>query len=255
MKKKKKYKLKWKNIIKLFKITIFFILFLIILIKLITIHSEYKNTKNNINKLKKYKIEKLVDDNSVVTIKPTTDISKFDEYWNYSKLGLIDTNFNKLNKYNKNVTGWIQVNGTNINYPILKGKYYINHSIDNKSNKNGWIYSDNTFKDINENIIIYGNNNIYNLLFGELNKVFNKKWNDNSNNYIIRLCSNYNTSIWQIVSVYHNKNTNIKDDIINSSEIDFNTYITENDKILTLISKDKTNNIIMHAKLIKYKQK
>ena len=43
---------------------------------------------------------------------------------------MIDVDFSELMSTNKDTIGWIQVNGTNVNYPFVQTKYnsyYLNH--------------------------------------------------------------------------------------------------------------------------------
>ena len=44
-----------------------------------------------------------------------------------------------LKSVNEDIIAWIEIEGTNINYPILKAKdvYYLKHSFDKKYNSNG----------------------------------------------------------------------------------------------------------------------
>ena len=73
-------------------------------------------------------------------------------------MNLIDVDFTELKKVNSDVKGWIQVNGTNINYPFVQTKdtkFYLNHSFDKKYNDAGWV-----FLDYRNNIDLSNKNNI-----------------------------------------------------------------------------------------------
>ena len=55
-------------------------------------------------------------------------------------MNLINVDFNELKKINSNTKGWIQVNGTNINYPFVQAKdnkFYLTHSFDKSYNSAG----------------------------------------------------------------------------------------------------------------------
>ena len=59
-------------------------------------------------------------------------------YWSYIKMNMINVDFTDLIKQNKDTKGWIQVNGTNINYPFVQSNdnaYYLNHSFNKKKNE------------------------------------------------------------------------------------------------------------------------
>ena len=52
----------------------------------------------------------------------------------------LERNFEKLKDINDDTIGWIYVDGTNIDYPIVQGEdndYYLNHSFYRESNSNG----------------------------------------------------------------------------------------------------------------------
>src|SRR5574344_2964602 len=72
-----------------------------------------------------------VDESDTEIVEQEEPISEENPYWDYIKMNLIDVDFDGLNSTNKDVIGWIQVNGTNINYPFVKtnnNDYYLTHS-------------------------------------------------------------------------------------------------------------------------------
>jgi sortase B len=68
---------------------------------------------------------------------------------------------------NPDIFGWIQVDGTNISYAVVKGNdnsYYLNHTVTKKYNANGAIFVDYRCEDNildNPNLVIYGHNSPY----------------------------------------------------------------------------------------------
>lgn len=86
----------------------------------------------------------------------------------------------KLTEYKKtnpDIYGWIQVDGTNISYPCVKGTdnaYYLDHTATLEKNVNGAIFADyrcsmNVLD--NKNLVFYGHNMIYPAqMFHELTK-------------------------------------------------------------------------------------
>lgn len=84
--------------------------------------------------------------------------------------------WDKLSNINKNIIAWIEIPGTNINYPILysDGLYYINHDFENNINRNGSIFVLNqSFQDIDE-ICIYGHNMKNGTMFANLSNYLNQ---------------------------------------------------------------------------------
>ncbi len=179
--------------------------------------------------------------------------------------------FNKLLNENNDTKGWIQVNNTNINYPIVQYKnndYYLTHSFDKKYTDAGWIFLDyrNNIDDFDKNTIIYGHARLDKTMFGTLKNVLKKDWYTNTDNHIIKLYTLNEYTEWQVFSVYHIETedyyitTEFKNDefkefiktLKNRSIYNFNVEVNENDKILTLSTCHLTNEkIVLHAKLIK----
>lgn len=84
--------------------------------------------------------------------------------------------WNKLKEINKDIIGWIKIEGTNINYPILKSNdlYYLKHTYDKKYNSNGSIFTLDLYPFKNKVTTIYGHNMKNNLMFSELGKYLDK---------------------------------------------------------------------------------
>lgn len=199
-----------------------------------------------------------------------------DPYWDYLKVNLLDVNLKDLKKINSETVGFLQVKGTNINYPFVQtnnNSYYLAHAFDKSYNEAGWVFLDyrNDIKSLDKNTIIYAHGRADRSMFGSLKDVLNKNWYNNLNNHLIRLSTDNKNTLWQIFSVYHIKTTNdyIKVDFKNDMEFEnfltmlknrsvykFNTNVTKDDNILTLStcynSKEK---MVVHAKLIKYQGK
>ena len=59
-------------------------------------------------------------------------------------------NFQDLKDKNSDTVGFLKVNGTNIEYTVVKGtnnSYYLKHNFNKKSNSAGWIFADYKNKD------------------------------------------------------------------------------------------------------------
>lgn len=81
--------------------------------------------------------------------------------------------FNNLHDKNENFYGWILIDGTKIDYPLMQGPdnaFYLEHNINNEKDKRGMLIMD-TKCDINSknaHLIVYGHNVHDGDLFGEL---------------------------------------------------------------------------------------
>jgi sortase B len=204
---------------------------------------------------------------------PTSEDSP---YWKYIKMSLLDVELSDLKEINPETVGWVQVLGTNINYPFVQhsdNEYYLNHSFNTKKNGAGWVFLDyrNDIDDLNKNTIIYAHGRIDSILFGTLKNIMRSSWYENEDNHIVRVSTEYQNTLWQVFSVYHIDTTsdyivvnfnsdgnyiNFLDLIKNRSVYDFDVDLNSDDKVLTLSTcYTKSQRVVMHAKLIKMEVK
>ena len=136
----RRYKEQAKN-----KVKILFVIILIITLVLISLEIYKRNKKDN-NIL----IQDIANDNSKAEQNIKTErMTKLEE----------------LQKENSDIVAWIEIEGTNINYPVLQGadnSYYMTHNYKKEKSKDGSLFLD---KDYNwelpsTNLLIYGHNNI-----------------------------------------------------------------------------------------------
>ena len=88
----------------------------------------------------------------------------------------IPIDFATLKKTNPDIYAWIEIPGTNVNYPIVQSaeddSYYLNHTIDGKEGYPGSIYTEKinakTFSDFNT--VIYGHDMKDGSMFKDLHK-------------------------------------------------------------------------------------
>lgn len=111
-----------------------------------------------------------------------------------------------LREINSDVYGWIYVDGTKINYPILRGTdndYYLDHSYNNNYLPIGSIFLDYTTKDPiteNYNAVIYGHNVAAgNMMFHDMSKFLSEDFFYSAKIYIYTMEGVY---IYQPVSIY-----------------------------------------------------
>lgn len=141
-----------------------------------------------------------------------------------------------LKQENQEVIGWVQIDNTNINYPILQGsdnKYYLTHNYKKEDTKYGSIYiksnSSLTSKDINT--IIYGHNMKDSQMFNNLIKYENIDfYNEHP---IIKIATETEEKEFQIISVFRSRvfyqnETNVfkyYNWIMLNNEHDYNEYV------------------------------
>ncbi|MBC1481065.1 class B sortase [Listeria seeligeri] len=84
-----------------------------------------------------------------------------------------------LQKLNKDMAGWITLEDTEIDYPILQSidnSYYLHHNYKNEQARAGSIFKDyrNTNEFLDKNTIIYGHNMKDGSMFADLRKYLDK---------------------------------------------------------------------------------
>lgn len=240
----------------------------------------WKNDSNKTNKQiediqEEIKVTEVVDTENTEIIEQEEEIPEFNPYWDYIKMNMLNVDFSELKKINNNVKGWIQVNGTNINYPFVQAndnKYYLTHSFDKSWNSAGWLFLDYRNNNTNnKNTIIYAHGRNDKTMFGSLRTVLTKNWLSNTNNYVIKISTEKENSLWQIFSTYHipttsdylqtnfdsnNEYQEFLNIIKDRSSYNFNTSVNSNDNILTLSTcYNNSDKMVVHAKLIKKEQK
>ena len=275
IKKIKKYKLKKKKKLPLliFFISLFFVI--ISSFQIIKWTKDNKSTNKETNKITdNIKVKKTNKDTKL--IEQNNEIANSNPYWDFIKMKLIDVDLNELKKQNNETVGWIQVKGTNINYPFVQhsdNSYYLSHDFSKNKNNAGWLFLDyrNNINQMNKNTIIYGHGRLDKTMFGSLKNIFKSDWLNDQNNYVIFISTEKENTMWQVFSTYRIKTTsdylrinfqndndyqNFLDMITKRSEHNFNTPINTNDNILTLSTcYNNEKKVVLHAKLIKYQKK
>ncbi len=176
-------------------------------------------------------------------------------------------------KQNEDTVGWIKVNNTNINFPIVKtnnNSFYLKHNFKKQYNSAGWIFADytNNFETLDKNTLIYGHNRRNNTMFSNLKSLLNPEWFNKDSNKYFYFCtkdSNYIAKIFSVYKINQNKLVlynsfeneetfnNFITSISQKSIYDFNLNVSYEDNIITLCTCDNNNKfrIVIHAKLEK----
>lgn len=186
---------------------------------------------------------------------------------------IAEYDFDKLKEINTDIVGYIEVDNTNISYPVVKSSdnsYYLNHSYKKEKNNIGSIFLDyrNDLDNLSKNNIIYGHGRLDNTMFGSLNNLLDSSNLDSKESYYITLSTPKSIMTFKIFSVYtipkegyyiktyFSSNKYFKEfleTIMKRSIYNFNTDVNTNDKILTLSTcKDNFGKrVVVHAKLLK----
>ena len=104
-------------------------------------------------------------------------------------------------------------------------------------------------------------------MFGSLRNILSSGWLNNTDNYVVKLSTEKENTLWQVFSVYHIPTTSdyIQTEFSSDEEFlhlitklkdrsmfNFNTDVNSNDNILILSTcYSDTEKVVLHAKLIK----
>ncbi len=270
-----KLKVKWNNIIILSIVIACIIIFILLGFKTFRWKMDSNDIKKQIDDINEIiKEEVILDSDKTEIIEPNEEINKDNPYLDYIKMNMINVNLDDLKKINSDVKGWIKVNGTNVNYPFVQAKdnsYYLTHSFNKSYNQAGWVFLDYRNSEINKHIILYAHGRSDKTMFGSLKDILTNGWSEDKNNFVIKMSTFKENSLWQIFSVYRIPTTSDylqiefeNDDkflefaniLKNRSSYNFNTNISKDDKILTLSTcYNNKEKVVLHAKLIKKENK
>lgn len=268
------------------KISLLFVILSVTLMMSVNLYRNYSDTKkyddieNDLQKIKLDLdipennnhdkditfIEPNDDDKERVTLTTTTTTTTTIYDVKYEKV------FEKLKEINNDTVGWLTVNNTKIDYPVVQSTdndYYLYRDYYKNKNRHGWIYMDyrNNIEDLSDNTIIFGHNLANQKMFGTLRYVTNPSWYKKSSNQIITFNTTKANMKWQIISIYKIPVTNdylvanfassedklnFLDMITQRSIFNFNATYDENTKIITLstCSNGSKDRLVVHAKLI-----
>ncbi|MCR5303912.1 MAG: class B sortase [Lachnospiraceae bacterium] len=114
--------------------------------------------------------------------------------------------FTNLYAQNRSIVGWLKIDGTNIDYPVMQGtdnNYYLDHDFYGKSDRNGCLFLD-TACSINprsQNLIIYGHHMSSGKMFGSLENYKEASFCEQHPTF--RFDSLYDKGLYQVMFVFN----------------------------------------------------
>ena len=114
----------------------------------------------------------------------------------------------KLQEENSDIVGWLEIEGTSINYPVLQGidnDYYMTHNYKKQKSKNGSIFltKDYDWSIPSSNLLIYGHNLNNGTMFQELLKYAKEEFY--KEHPTIRFTTNKEDAEYEIISVFKSR--------------------------------------------------
>lgn len=151
------------------------------------IYNNNKNKKDSTDILNEVKI-----DSTQVTEEKSEKMLKLEE----------------LQKENNEIIGWLEIEGTNINYPVLQGtdnEFYMKNNYKKEKSKDGSIFLDKSYNwDIpSSNLLLYGHNNKNGIMFQDLLKYKNEDFYKEHTK--IKFTTNKEDNVYEIISVFYSR--------------------------------------------------
>ncbi len=181
--------------------------------------------------------------------------------------------FLELQEFNEDIIGWIQIDGTKINYPILQAEnntYYLDRNYKREQSRAGSIFADyrNHLTEENKNFILYGHRMKDETMFNQLTKYLDEDFFDTHS--IIHFDTLYHSYDAIVFSAYYTTTDfdyiqtdfdteeefqSLVDEMKNRSVYATDVSVQEDDTILTLSTCDYTldpdeGRFVVHAKLV-----
>ena len=128
--------------------------------------------------------------------------------------------YQTLYSLNKRLIGWVKIDDTYIDYPVLQtvnNDYYLNHNFDQEEDKNGSIFLDKdcSIYPRSTSLILYGHHMRSGRMFGQLNKYSSEKFY--KEHKYIQFDTIYEKGTYEVMYVFRSK-------IYEESEIVFKYY-------------------------------
>ena len=145
--------------------------------------------------------------------------------------------YEKIYNKNKKLIGWIKIDDTIIDYPVMQtvnNEYYLDHNFNQEEDRNGCIFMDYQCDILRgcDNIILYGHHMKSGQMFGSLNKYSKESYYQEHPTILFDTI--YEKGEYQIMYVFRSKVYSEEDvtfkyyQFINAaSEKEFNSYINE----------------------------
>lgn len=168
--------------------------------------------------------------------------------------------YEEYRKMNSDVVGWIDVPGTNVQYPILHGsdnEYYLTHDATKADSKSGAVFLDAASKVNAKYSVIFGHNmkngTMFHGLYDYTNSDFYKNhrefkitWGDKT--YTYKVFAVYSVDLKSAAYFYRDSSFESDaqfaytvNELAKNSKFDVDTTIQEGDKVVTLSTCNRTD--------------
>ncbi len=169
-------------------------------------YEDYR-TRKNYEEMAQLK-ENATPDYGVVDDKDDTQSPAINYTKEDSTLPEVLDEYKKLYNSNKKLIGWLKIDDTNIDYPVMQtnnNEYYLEHNVNQEKDRNGALFLD---KDCNvvkrsTNLIIYGHHMKSGRMFGNLDDYESEKYY--KKHPIIQFDTIYEKGTYEIMYVFRSR--------------------------------------------------
>ncbi len=128
--------------------------------------------------------------------------------------------YQTLYNKNKRLIGWLKIDDTNIDYPVMQttnNEYYLDHNFNQEYDKNGSLFLDKDCDVVhrNTNLIIYGHHMKSGRMFGNLNSYSSREYGEKHSR--IQFDTIYEKGTYEVMYVFRSR-------IYNEDEVVFKYY-------------------------------
>ena len=181
--------------------------------------------------------EQLSDLKGSDALSETQEKNDFSLHKSSVKLPDILDEYKTLYSKNKRLIGWLKIDDTNIDYPVMQtenNEYYLDHNFNQEYDKNGSLFLDcdcNVYPR-STNMIIYGHHMKSGSMFGNLQQYAKESYGKKHS--VIEFDTIYEKATYQVMYVFRSQVYN-EDDVVfkyyqfieANSEEEFNSYMKE----------------------------
>ena len=145
--------------------------------------------------------------------------------------------YKMLYSLNQKLIGWVKIDDTYIDYPVLQtsnNDYYIDHNFDQEQDRNGSIFldADCSILPRSTNLILYGHHMRSGRMFGQLNKYSSESFYEEHK--LIQFDTIYERGTYEVMFVFRSKVYEESEIVFKyyqfinaASETEFNSYMRE----------------------------
>lgn len=146
------------------------------------VYQQYLNNRSSATALE---LRELYHEDAQILVEENTGESADESAGSNTENKLYNTRLADLYSINRDLAGWIRIDGTSIDYPVVQApdnEYYLNRNFYGAEDINGTLFLDcRNISDDDTNLLVYGHNRQNDSMFGSLTKYKQKEFFEENN--------------------------------------------------------------------------